>query len=525
MNELLTPFEMGLADRLTIADGVAGIRLMEAAGHAVADTCCRLVRPGAPVLILAGPGNNGGDGFVAARVLRRRGHAVELLLLGERSKPGGDAALAAEAFESAGLTAKRLCAETLGPALERARLVVDALFGAGLARALEGVAAEAVGLVNGSGLPVVAVDLPSGVSGTSGRALVDAAGNAPAIRATNTVTFFRAKPGHYLMPGRALAGKLEVVDIGIAPSAIEQIREREPGAVRLWLNDPDLWRGDVPVPGAASHKYARGHAVVLSGPALSTGAARLAAASALRVGAGLVTVASPPSAALVNAAHLTAVMLRSIRDEAAFDEMLADERINAVVLGPGAGVGGKTAAFCKRALARLGPRGGMVVLDADALTSFSTDPGDLFQAIAGSRARVVLTPHEGEFARLFPDLGEPGASKVERAREAARRGGAVVVLKGADTVVAAPDGRAVINANAPPWLATAGSGDVLAGAVAGLGAQAVESFAAAAMGVWLHGEAGKAAGIAMTAEDLPGALKPAIERLHSALARPEGEGA
>ena len=523
MNELLTPLEMGEADRLTIAGGVSGLTLMEAAGRAVADTCCRLVRPGDPVLILAGPGNNGGDGFVAARVFRQRGHAVEILLFGDRARLKGDASSAAEAMEAAGIVAAPLSEETLRTALSRACLVVDALFGAGLDRPLTGVAADSVRRVNESGLPVVAVDLPSGVSGMSGLPLAESTGEAVAIRATNTVTFFRAKPGHCLMPGRKFAGRLEVADIGIRKTVIDRLREMDAEAVRLWRNGPELWREAWRAPGAETHKYARGHVVVLSGPALSTGAARLAAASALRVGAGLVTVATPPSAALVNAAHLTAVMLRPVRDEAAFDEMLSDGRITSVVLGPGAGVSERTAAFCQCALVRLGPRGGTVVLDADAITSFSTQPQSLFGAISAVGAQVVLTPHEGEFARLFPDLGEQEGSKVERARAAARRSGAVIVLKGPDTVIAAPDGRAAINVNAPAWLATAGSGDVLAGTIAGMGAQAVAPFAAAAMGVWLHGEAGNIAGVALTAEDLPGALKPAMERLLAAQADKTGE--
>ncbi|WP_293718600.1 NAD(P)H-hydrate dehydratase [Stappia sp.] len=525
MNELLTPSEMGEADRLTIAGGIAGLTLMEAAGRAVADACCRLLCPGDPVLVLAGPGNNGGDGFVAARLLRQRGHVVEVLLLGDRARLKGDAAGAAEAMEAAGIGAVPLFGEALGAGLARASLVVDALFGAGLDRGLGGVAAEAVRQVNESGLPVVAVDLPSGVSGASGLPLVNAEGEAVAIRATDTVTFFRAKPGHYLMPGRSLAGRLEIADIGIRGDAIDRIREGDATAIRLWRNGPDLWRDAWRAPGAETHKYARGHAVVLSGPALATGAARLAAASALRVGAGLVTVASPPSAALVNAAHLTAVMLRPVRDETAFDDLLSDGRVTSLVLGPGAGVGERTAAFSLRGLSRLGPRGGTVVLDADAITSFSPDPRVLFDAISGAGANAILTPHAGEFARLFPDLGESDGSKVERAWAAARRSGAVIVLKGADTVIAAPDGRAAINVNASAWLATAGSGDVLAGTIAGLGAQAVEPFAAAAMGVWLHGEAGAVAGVALTAEDLPGALKPAMERLLAAQVDVAGEGA
>jgi hydroxyethylthiazole kinase-like uncharacterized protein yjeF len=502
---------MGQADRLTIDGGTAGIDLMTSAGRAVADTACRMVRHEAPVLVLAGPGNNGGDGFVAARVLRQRGYRVSVLLLGERERVSGDAALALERMEAGGVLAESLDEPALAAVLSGAGLVVDALFGAGLDRPLSGLAESAVRRIGDSGVPVLAVDLPSGINGASGQVM------GCALKATRTITFFRLKPGHLLMPGRLSCGPVECVDIGIPETVLAPI-----GAA-AFRNGPELWAQAYRPPQPGGHKYGRGHAVVVSGPALSTGAARLAAGAALRAGAGLVTVATPPSAALVNAMHLTAVMLRSFKGAEGVAEVLRDPRLNAVAIGPGAGVGEKTRALVEACLSAPGAAQRSVVLDADALTVFAEDPAALFALLAAHRARsdgrdgsggVVLTPHGGEFARLFPDLyAAQVPSKLERARRAAERSGAVVILKGADTVIAAPDGRAAINDNAPPWLATAGSGDVLAGIVTGLLAQRMPAFEAAAMAVWLHGAAGTACGVAMTAEDLEPALREVIAGL------------
>ncbi|WP_417768782.1 NAD(P)H-hydrate dehydratase [Stappia sp.] len=504
MNELLSPERMAEADALAIAGGTPGIELMRRAGLAVADACARMVPLAARVLVLAGPGNNGGDGFVAATVLRRRGYRVEVHLLGARERIAGDAALALEEMEAAGIAVIPLNAGSLSGSLATAGVVVDALFGAGLARPLSGVAAEAVHLVNVSGCLVLSVDLPSGVEGEGGSVL------GSAIEADRTVTFFRGKPGHYLFPGRRLRGLLEIADIGIPGEVLRTVHAdcRE----RTWRNDAGVWGAALRAPGSSDHKYARGHAVVVSGPALSTGAARLAAGAALRSGAGLVTVATPPSAALVNAMHLTAVMLRKFQGKEGLGELLADRRLNAIAIGPGAGTGAGTRELVLVALAS-GLRA--AVLDADALTAFEGAAGQLAQAISsrsGKRAGdVVLTPHDGEFARLFGDTDRVGGqSKLARARAAAQLTGGVVVLKGPDTVVAAPDGRAVINDNAPAWLATAGSGDVLCGIVTGLLAQGVPAFEAAAAAVWLHGRAGVLAGPALTAEDLEPALRLAL---------------
>jgi ADP-dependent NAD(P)H-hydrate dehydratase / NAD(P)H-hydrate epimerase len=478
---LLTPQQMGVADRLTIAGGIPGIALMEKAGQAVADAVARRWAP-RPLAVLCGPGNNGGDGFVAARVLAERGWQVRLALLGEVAALRGDAAQAAAAWRGP--------VEALTPAvLDDAGLAIDAIFGAGLARPIEGMARAVVEALGRHALPVVAVDVPSGVDGAGGEAL----GAAP--QAAVTVTFFRKKPGHLLLPGRALCGQTVLAQIGIADAVLNDVR---PDTAE---NDPAWWGAELPRPRLDSHKYTRGHALVTGGGVM-TGAGRLAARAAARLGAGLVTVAAPEAVFPVYAAALTGIIVHPVAALDDFRALLADDRRNAALIGPGAGVGAETRA---KTLAIL-EAGKRAVLDADALTSFADDPQALFGAI---RSAVVLTPHEGEFRRVF----DAGGSKPERARRAARQSGAVVVLKGADTVIAAPDGRVAINANAPPDLATAGSGDVLAGMVLGLMAQEMEPFAAAAAAVWLHGDAAGRIGAGLVAEDLVEALAPALRDL------------
>jgi len=483
MFELLTTAEMADADRLAIAGGIAGSELMESAGRAVAEAVAERHPSGRRILVVAGPGNNGGDGFVAARLLAERGARVEVMLLGDVGRLKGDAALAAKKW-----TGPVAAAEPR--ALAGAEVVIDALFGAGLDRPVQGTARALIEAINAGNAPVYAVDLPSGINGTSGSAL------GVAVKATHTVTFFRKKPGHLLLPGRLHCGTVAVADIGIPAAVLGKI------APKTFENVPLLWRRDFPRPRLDGHKYNRGHAVVVSGPLWSTGAARLAARGALRAGAGLVTIASPRDALAVNAAASLAVMVRPVDGAAELAKFLSDRRLNAVAIGPGVGVGEAT---CERVLAALsGERA--VVLDADAMTSFAADPQRLAKALqARSAQATILTPHEGEFSRYFCALDDKiqALSKLERARSAAKLVDAVVVLKGADTVVAAPDGRAAISANAPAYLATAGAGDVLTGMATGLLAQGMPAFAAAAAAVWLHGEAAAAFGPGLIAEDLP----------------------
>ncbi|MEH2527382.1 MULTISPECIES: NAD(P)H-hydrate dehydratase [unclassified Bradyrhizobium] len=491
--EVLTTTEMERADRLTIAAGTPGFALMMSAGQAVAEAAMDLVEEG-PIVVVAGRGNNGGDGFVAAAELAARGRDVSVILLCERDSLQGDAALAARGWKYPVLP--------FNPqAIGKPALIIDALFGAGLNRPIKGDPLEVIEAVNANGAPVLAVDLPSGINGTSGAVM------GAAINAVETVTFFRRKPAHLLMPGRKHCGRVRVADIGIDPGVLEEIRPQTFETV------PQSWQKSFPVPDIDGHKYARGHTVVLSGELASTGAARLAARGALRAGAGLVTVASPRDALAVNAAALTAVMVRAIDNVIQFAELLDDRRLNSIVLGPGAGVSARTRDLVRTALSA--KRG--VVLDADALTSFAEAPERLFEQIrAAGDAHVVLTPHEGEFPRLFSDISNkhPGRSKLERVRDAAERSGAVVLLKGPDTVVASPGGRASIASNAPPWLATAGAGDVLAGMIAGMLAQGAPAFEAACIGVWMHGEAAREAGPGLIAEDLPEVLPAVFRRLY-----------
>lgn len=479
---LLTCAEMARADAAAIADGIPGIDLMEAAGRAVADAVTtHYARQ--PVVVLCGPGNNGGDGFVAARHLLARRWPVRLGLLGERRALKGDAAWAADGW-----------AGNVAPLsldlLDDRPMVIDALFGAGLTRPIGGIAGLLIDRVNGEGLATVAVDVPSGLHGDSGEIM----GCAP--MATRTVTFFRAKPGHYSLEGLRRCGVLEVADIGIAPGVLHEI------APRLWLNAPALWRSHLQRIDRGDHKYARGHATILAGE-FATGAARLAALGARRAGAGLVTLAAPPAALAVYQAGEPGNLVTVCEDGSAFGRLLEDERRNAILVGPGSGIGERTRAATLAALATRRA----VVLDADAITLFGSMPAELFAAIEGP---TLLTPHEGEFRRLFPDLTAIPA-KVERARQAARRSGATVLLKGPDTVIASPDGRAVINVHASPSLATAGAGDVLAGVAVGLMAQGLSPFAAAAAAAWLHGDCALRFGRpGLIAEDLVGQIPDAL---------------
>lgn len=484
--EVLTTGEMGRADQATIRDGTPGSQLMEQAGRAVAEAVMRLRPESCRVAVMTGPGNNGGDGFVAARVLAEAGYRTTVWMAAPRDSLQGDAGFAAAAWTGA---AKGLSFDLT----EEADVVVDALFGAGLSKPLGDLVARTVEAVNASGLPVVAVDLPSGIHGDTGAVF------GTAIRATETVTFFRRKPAHVLSPGRFHCGCLSIADIGILPSVLAEVQ------TAAFVNGPGGW--SLPQLGAWGHKYDRGHTLVLSGGPLNTGAARLAAQGALRVGSGLVTVAAPPTAAFAHATHLTAIMLREVAGTDDFSAILDDARFTAVVLGPGLGTGETTAGWIEAALASRAA----LVLDADALTVIGQRRDDLLVGIGTRAAPTFLTPHAGEFERVFGGLADD-PSKIVRAQRAADMTGAIVVFKGPDTVIAGP-GAAIVNVNAPPQLATAGSGDVLAGMVAGLAAQGMEAQNAAAAAVWLHGQAGHSRGRGLIAEDLPEALPQVFKDL------------
>ncbi len=490
---LLTTAQMNEADRASGAAGVPGVRLMQNAGDAVVGEILRRWPPG-PVLVLCGPGNNGGDGFVVARGLRDFGWPVRVALLGRREALGGDARLHADRWSGA--------VEACTPAVfEGVGLVVDALFGSGLNRPLS---PEVAGLLAalaarrasdprpGNCTPrrpgLIAIDMPSGVLGDSGE-------SHGAIAADCTVTFVRKKPGHLLLPGRSLCGDLVLADIGTPRPVLDAI------AVDTFENQPLLWQDELPRPAAAGNKFKRGHALIYGGNP-TTGAARMAARAAARAGAGLTTIAVPEAAFAIYAGALTSIMVQSLTETGDLERLLTDARYNALLIGPGAGVHDAT----RRAALTMLATGRALVLDADALTVFKDDVAQLRAAIHGP---CVLTPHDGEFARLFEVAGD----KLTRARRAAAQCNVCLVLKGADTVIVAPDGRAAVNANAPPTLATAGAGDVLGGFVLGLLSQGMDTFAAAAAAVWLHGEAANAFGPGLIAEDLPDLLPAVLRRL------------
>ena len=474
--QILTVAEMAAADRAVVDAGTPGTVLMERAGAAVAEAVVERFSP-RPVVVLCGPGNNGGDGYVAARLLQARGWPVEVRAL--RAPDTADAQAAAAQWTGA-------VAPLAGPI--EAPLVVDALFGAGLSRALEGEAATLAMQLADRPERVVAVDVPSGVPGDTGQP------RGTSFAAGLTVTFHARKPAHVLQPGHSRCGEVVVADIGLGATAST-----------LFENGPELWLPRFPWPTAASHKHARGRLIVISGEAWSTGAARLSARAGLRIGAGLVTLLSPPDSLMVNAAHLEAVMLAPFETDLELEQMAAD--VDAAVIGPAAGVT-ETTLLNVLALARTGAA---LVIDADAITIFRDDPEELFSVLDRDD---VLTPHPGEFERLFPNLLKSSPERITAARLAAERAGAVVLLKGADTVIAAPDGRAAVNAHGSPWLATAGSGDVLAGFIAGLIAQGMESFEAACTGAWIHSEAAELHGPGLIAEDLPGLAPAVLRRLY-----------
>ncbi len=493
-HELLTPAQMGDVDRRAVRAGpFDGPALMENAGRAIYREILAAFPESVHCAVLCGPGNNGGDGYVVARLLAQTGLSVSVFAEGA-PRPGTDAAVAAQR-----------CPLAVRPLAEFAPrpgwLAVDALYGAGFSRTLSANARRAARLCVEAGVPVVAVDVPSGLDGASGRL------DAGAFRADLTVTFVRKKPGHLLEPGRAACGRLVVADIGIADAVIAGAN------ATAFENAPALWRTALPRPQRDTHKYGRGHCAVFSGGPAATGAARLAALAAARAGAGAVTILAGKEAVAANAAHLTAIM---VREAAGMDDVLGflgDRKVASLVFGPGLGRRPKVADFLLELLERM-PAPVAAVVDADGISTLEGRAGDLARAAAAAPRPLVLTPHDGEFARLFPHLAaDTVLSKLERARRAAASVNAVVVLKGPDTVIAAPDGRAAINANGAPWLATAGSGDVLAGLTASLLAQGMPTWEAACAAVWIHAEAGSRAGAGLTADDLPAALVPVLQGL------------
>ncbi len=482
---------MSRAEKLAAEAGVSTLTMMENAGRAATEEVVRRFPRGSRVAVLCGPGNNGGDGFVCARYLRERGYQVRLSLNARKEDLKRDPKEMARRWDEA--------IEPFSPkSIEGAQVIVDALYGTGLREMIGGPVAQVIEEVTSRALPVVAIDVPTGVDATSGVI------HGVAFKASSTVTFFRRKTGHVLLPGRLYCGDVRAAEIGIPASVIEQI---QPGS---FLNDPDFWLRFFPKLKVDDHKYDRGHAVVVSGPMERTGAARIAARAALRAGAGLVSVATSKSAFYINASQLAAIMVDAYDGAEGLAEILSDTRITAALIGPGAGLDPEVKEQVHAVLASQVT----AVIDAEGLTSFSDTPLELFDRIkARMPALTILTPHEGEFRKVFPDLADE-PSKLERARRAAEISGAVIVLKGADTVVCHPGGLAAINESAPAWLATAGAGDALAGIITGLVSQGMAAFDAAAAAVWIHGELAQTFGPGLIAEDLPDLLPAALQRLN-----------
>lgn len=476
---ILTPQEMRLAEQAIFAAGVDSFTVMQRAGEAVAEFV-HAHWPEGQIQVLCGPGGNGGDGFVAAAALAKLWRKVEVFCAVPVAELKGDAAKAAALWGGE--------VGTLEQALTAPHeLVLDALFGGGLSRPLEGAAAA----LAERPARVVSVDVPSGIDGFTAKPL------GPCFRAEGTITFAALRPAHVLLPGAAYCGGVMVADIGI------------PVQTRAMENSPALWAANLPQPGQGDYKHRRGHLKVVSGPMSSTGAARLAARAGLRAGAGLVTLLSPPSAMLTNSMHLTAIMLSSV--DGAEELSAQAKKASVVVIGPAAGVTPQT----RQNVAAVLKSPARAVLDADALTVFADDPAALFAML---RESDVVTPHTGEFERLFGDLLTSAPNKIEAARQAAAKAGCLVIVKGADTIIAAPSGHIVVNTHATRWLATAGAGDVLAGLIAGFMTQGVDSFLAAAMAAWIHGEAGRRVGAGLIAEDLEQQLPDILSALHGEIA-------
>ncbi|MCF6327750.1 MAG: NAD(P)H-hydrate dehydratase [Devosiaceae bacterium] len=488
---LLTPEQMAKADNLTIKSGTASLQLMENAGQGVVDAIVAQYQK-SPILVCCGPGNNGGDGFVIARLLNDLGWPVKIFMFGVADNLKGDCAKNFKQLPDQ-ISISTDWRAIFPPSKEA--LIVDALFGAGLDRDIEGELSDIIASINQSACQVISVDVPSGLDGANGQV------RGASIKADLTITFFCKKPGHILLPGRHLCGPVKIVDIGIKNEVLDQID------INNFENLPGIWT--IPSVSSDGNKFDRGHCIIVSGDELQTGAARLSAYGALRAGAGLVTLVGSKTALMVHACHVTSIMLAEVKSDGDLADLLQDQRKNCIIIGPAAGIGEKTR---KNVLATL-KSGTAMVLDADAISSFADEPETLFKEISKLPERnIVITPHEGEFERLFGKSDQQ--EKLSRAVAAAKVSGAVIVLKGADTIIAAPDGTTAINTNAPPYLATAGSGDVLSGIIGGLLARRMDAWQAACAGVYIHGAAANLfGGEGLIASDLPDLIPQALQNI------------
>lgn len=525
MSELLTAAQMRTAENTaTDAGQVTGLELMERAGRGVVEAVFEewptLAASRHKAVVLCGPGNNGGDGFVVARLLKEWGWEVEVFLYGDAAKLPPDARVNYERWLSLGTIRSNKSLEG-GYLSANFDLVIDAVFGTGLSRPLTEDAWLFCKEMYKAGIDV-AIDVPSGFCSDSGRFLGESRSDFEGpLSVALTVTFERLRQGHALLPLAGVLRACAVKSIGIDQYLPDFRRETSvsylSGQARIGasrkavLNSTDQ---------SSSHKYSHGHTLVLSGGAGRTGAARLSGRAALRIGAGLVTLGVPGSAQMEVASQVTGIMLKRVDSKEDLSGILEDERINVLCLGPGLGIE-RAGGLVPVAVAA----GRACVLDADALSAYEGRPEALFDLVTET---CILTPHGGEFARLFPDLAAklnapsldgPAYSKVDATREAAARAGCVVLYKGADTVIASPDGRCSVNSalgeRAAPWLATAGSGDVLAGFIAGLLARGFSAMSAAETGAWLHVECALSFGPGLIAEDLAEELPKVFKRLCS----------
>lgn len=478
------------ADRLAEESGVSSYQLMRNAGQCIAREIIKRYKRGRRAVILCGRGNNGGDGFVVAKILKARGWSVQVGVLKSLKDMKNDALRASVEWKGTTFDLS-LPLPKLKKKINHCSVIVDALFGIGLNRPVKEKIKGLISAINKSDIPCISVDIPSGIDADSGCVL------GTAIRADTTVSFFRPKLGHVLFPGREHTGNLVIVDIGIAGSVLKKITPR------VFLNHPDLWAKKFPWPSYKDHKYTRGHALIVGGEGM-TGAARLAARACLRSGSGLVTISSSKSASKIYQMEMPEILNVVADRPGDLKKVISDRKKNVFLIGPGLGVSKSTLQKVLLLLSKKRP----CVLDADAISTFKGSPQKLLRLLS---PRCVLTPHEGEFNRIFPKIAKrKNINKVTKCILAAADSNAIVLLKGPDTVIAKPEGFAVINHNAPPTLATAGSGDVLAGIITGLIAQGMDSFDASIAGAWIHGEAANLFGPGLVADDLPNLIPQAL---------------
>ncbi|VAV90167.1 NAD(P)H-hydrate epimerase / ADP-dependent (S)-NAD(P)H-hydrate dehydratase [hydrothermal vent metagenome] len=483
---ILTTKNCYQADKQAIASGITPVTRMENAGSGAAESITARYEK-CKTLILCGPGANGGDGYVIARKLHEAGWSVDVMAL-TAPVAGSDAEFMAQQCPVDASSRVRQLPTDI-------ELIVDCLYGAGLNRALDADTTQLIHQVNQHKSPVVAIDLPSGIFGDSN------GGFAPCIVADTTITFAVKKLAHVLEPERSFCGVVEVVDIGFPDGMISDMPE-----VAL-ENSPCLW-SQIPVqPGAQSHKHNRGRLWVGCGGHLQTGAARLAARAGLRIGAGWVMLGGSKKAMQVCAAHETSIVLQTRPKHQSMAKTLQTSPVpDCVILGPAGGIGARMRADILDVL-----RSGIAaVLDADALRVMSAEPEVFFELC---NENTVLLPHEAEFLGLFPDLNQTFGHKINRVKAAASRAGCTVLLKGADSVIANATGRAVVNTKTSAWLATLGTGDVLAGMVGGLMAQRVGGMDATCAAVWIHGALGQNLGAGLIAEDLPNEIPNILKNM------------